>query len=303
MALTAAQAILRAQETFPEMGDTPALAYLNDEWALLASKFNFLDGEIWQGLTENDREMTLAETAVSISKVHLYTSATASQPLPLLREEELDLYSPSWRTEDAGSPQGYFLGSESSSNTGVKTIGVRPKPDSTTLVVSDATNATPTVITTTTAHGLEDGDPVWPNNVGGNTAANVLGYAKVTGYSTTTFGLYSDEDLTSGVAGNSAYTSGGIVVGPESPALRIFARRSTTFVSGDTLPNIGPNSDVFVMGICWRYARAIRDTALMKRERELYQLAMDEFVAFHAAQEEGSGVFLLPYHYSPRRVY
>jgi hypothetical protein len=79
------------------------------------------------------------------------------------------------------------------------------------LTVSGATNATPIVLTTGT-HGLADGDPVTVASVGGNTAANGVFFAKVTGYSSTTFGLYSDRALTTAVAGNGAYTSGGTVV-------------------------------------------------------------------------------------------
>jgi hypothetical protein len=77
--------------------------------------------------------------------------------------------------------------------------------------ISGATNATPIVITTTSAHGLADGQIVQVASVGGNTAANGTFYAKVTGFSSTTFGLYTDKALTNGVAGNGAYTSGGTV--------------------------------------------------------------------------------------------
>ncbi len=79
-----------------------------------------------------------------------------------------------------------------------------------TLAISGATNATPIVITCAT-HGLADGDPVVISGVGGNTAANASCYAKVTGYSATTFGMYSDKALTTAIAGNGAYTSGGTV--------------------------------------------------------------------------------------------
>lgn len=77
--------------------------------------------------------------------------------------------------------------------------------------VSGATNATPIVITCAAAHKLVDGDQVQITGVGGNTNANVTAYAKVTSYSTTTFGVYSDSALTTGVAGNASYTSGGAV--------------------------------------------------------------------------------------------
>lgn len=78
------------------------------------------------------------------------------------------------------------------------------------LAVTGATNATPVVLTTGT-HDLADGDPVTVASVGGNTNANGNYFAKVTGYSSTTFALYSDITLATAVAGNGAYTSGGTV--------------------------------------------------------------------------------------------
>ena len=78
------------------------------------------------------------------------------------------------------------------------------------LTVSGATNAAPIVITCAN-HGLSDGDPVTISSVGGNTNANGNYYAKETGYSITTFALYSDFALTVPVAGNGNFTSGGAV--------------------------------------------------------------------------------------------
>lgn len=78
------------------------------------------------------------------------------------------------------------------------------------LLATDATNANPIVVTTPT-HGLADGDYVTISGVVGNTAANGSFYVKVTGYSSTTFALYSDKALTTGVAGNGAWSSGGSV--------------------------------------------------------------------------------------------
>jgi len=81
------------------------------------------------------------------------------------------------------------------------------------LAVSGATNpASPSpIVITTPAHGLVDGDPVTIASVGGNTNANGNFYVKVTGFSTTTFALYSDKALTQPVIGNATYTSGGTV--------------------------------------------------------------------------------------------
>lgn len=67
------------------------------------------------------------------------------------------------------------------------------------LTISNATNATPIVITTDLAHGLATDDEVLIRGVAGNTAAN--GVWKVTVLTTTTFSLQ-------GSAGNGAYVAG-----------------------------------------------------------------------------------------------
>lgn len=70
------------------------------------------------------------------------------------------------------------------------------------FTISNATNATPIVITTTAEHGLTTGDQVLVGGVLGNTAANGLWLVTVT--STTAFSLDTS-------VGNGAYTSGGTV--------------------------------------------------------------------------------------------
>lgn len=77
--------------------------------------------------------------------------------------------------------------------------------------VSGATVATPSVLTCAAAHGLVDGDPIRITGIVGTTTDNTVGYAKVTGYSTTTFGFYSDPGLATGITGTGAYSSGGVV--------------------------------------------------------------------------------------------
>jgi hypothetical protein len=71
--------------------------------------------------------------------------------------------------------------------------------------ITDATNATPIVVTST-AHGLSSGNVVTITGVGGNTSAN--GIWSVTVIDADTFSLQNLSDG-SDVAGNSAYTSGG----------------------------------------------------------------------------------------------
>lgn len=70
------------------------------------------------------------------------------------------------------------------------------------ISVTDATNASPIVITTASAHGYATGNKIVVQQVGGNTAAN--GAWIITVINTTSFSL-------DGSTGNAAYTSGGYV--------------------------------------------------------------------------------------------
>lgn len=78
------------------------------------------------------------------------------------------------------------------------------------LTISDATNATPIVITTTQDHNLVNSDSVIITDVLGNTAANGTFFVQV--QTTTTFALYSDSLLTIPVVGTGPYISGGTLV-------------------------------------------------------------------------------------------
>lgn len=93
-------------------------------------------------------------------------------------------------------------------NTTAYTVANKPAVG-TSLSVTNATNASPIVITTSVAHGLVDRQPVTISGVGGNTAANATSYVKV--LTTNTFSLYSDNTLSTAVAGNGVYTSGGTI--------------------------------------------------------------------------------------------
>lgn len=74
------------------------------------------------------------------------------------------------------------------------------------LTITGATNATPIIVTTSAAHGLVDGQPVYQAGVTGNTNANGAFFVKVTGAGgVTKYALYSDIGLTIPIAGNGAY--------------------------------------------------------------------------------------------------
>lgn len=87
-------------------------------------------------------------------------------------------------------------------------------------LITAATNATPIVYTTgAITHGFANGATVTVRGVAGNTAANITGV--VANATTTTFELV-------GSAGNGAYTSGGLVTGPNP---LVFESTPTTMVA------------------------------------------------------------------------
>lgn len=92
-------------------------------------------------------------------------------------------------------------------NTAAYTVANKPAVG-TSLAVTGATNASPIVVTAT-SHGLVDRQPVTISNVTGNTNANGTFYVKV--LTANTFELYSNNTLTTPVAGNANYVSGGVV--------------------------------------------------------------------------------------------
>lgn len=79
----------------------------------------------------------------------------------------------------------------------------------TSATITDATNATPIVITTSTDHGLTTGQRVMIAGVTGNTAAN--GQFWITSLTSTTFSLQQLTSFTTDITGNGNYVSGGVI--------------------------------------------------------------------------------------------
>lgn len=95
--------------------------------------------------------------------------------------------------------------------------------------ITNATNATPIVLTTGAAHGLSTGISIVVTDVGGNTAANGTFITIATTSGTTiTLGTISGSSINN-VAGNGAYTSGGTwsLAGMENITLKLFSASHT----------------------------------------------------------------------------
>ena len=80
---------------------------------------------------------------------------------------------------------------------------------STTFTVTDATFASPIKLTINENNNLRSTEKIKVSGVGGNTNANATSYIKKGKLKEML--LYSNEELTTAVAGNAAYTSGGIL--------------------------------------------------------------------------------------------
>lgn len=299
MAALASTIIARAKVAFPEMGGTTALDLLNDAHAEFLARYPLRQDVLTIALTEDTQEYSLAETAIQIEAAYYYPDANNPRQLSVLHEHEEDTMDPGWRADSSGVPSRYYLGA--SLTAGV--IGFHPRPNDTTISVTDATNATPIVVTSNAVHGLEDGDAVIIVDVAGNTAANGEYFAKVTGYSTTTFALYEETGLTTAVAGSGAYTSGGSLICADSPAVRLHIRRNQTLTTSDAIPSCLLSIEPYVYSICRRWAEMTMDPNDWVKWQRLEDAAVHKMELYLAERAGQSTAVLKPYYMTPRRVY
>lgn len=251
--MTAQNLIDVFQRTYRDCDDTRALAILNeiDEEILLELPLRRALVEV--SLVLGTQEYTLDETVLRVWSAR-FCLGPSQTPLTETSIDSLDIDTPQWRSYGNGSALKFYT----SANATTGTLGLVPPPNYSTLIVSGATNASPIVLTTGT-HGLSDGDPVIVSGVGTNTAANTVGvtpwYAKVTGYSATTFALYSDSALTVPVVGNGVYSSGGTVSSALHPKVLLDVTQRTTLATNTAMPLSPQIRRLYVEGMRFIYAR------------------------------------------------
>jgi len=252
MALSADVIVARFRARHTQVDSTTAYRYLNliDEEILCDLPARKTSRAI--ALVADQAEYALLESELRIWGARYYTSGTKGDhaPLEMVSEEELEDEIPTYKDNESGTPSKIAT----SANTTTGTFFLSPAPETSSLTVTDATNATPIVVTTQT-HGFSDGDTVYIQGVLGNTAANGRFYINVT--SATEFELYTDEDLTVGAAANDDYTSGGVIAGPSKPILIIdvTARVTTDFSSTETLSAYPQLRDLYVDGMSRLFAK------------------------------------------------
>lgn len=258
MSIAASAIVAEVRLTYPDLdGTTEAYIHFNEVDKIIKRVFRHQQDDVNLALTANSRVVDLDEGVIWVKKCR-YVAAPNPTPnsgaepgvrLEDTNEDELDTADEDYELLESGTPERFFQTHDEDEGQ----LGLDRPPENSTLVVTGATNASPIVITTGT-HGLSDGDRVDIIDVAGNTAANGQWYAKVTGYSTTTFALYSDSDLSTAVAGNGAYTSGGIVSCEDSPYLKCKAVTHTAITSSTTMPLTPFLRSLYTEGIKRRWA-------------------------------------------------
>ena len=209
-----------------------ALTLLNQADEEILAYLPLRKDEKFFGFTQYARTQDIGEEIVRVHDVDLLYPRYSMASLEATSEDHLSYILPGWRSAQ-GVPSRYYMTASSTSGQ----IGWYPAPDWTTLAVTNATNATPIVVTAT-AHGLSDNASIVIKGVLGNLAAN--GYFYVDVLTANTFALYSDSALSSPVAGTGAYTSGGYVGTTTHPIPCVYCstRLSAALTAGDNMAAI-----------------------------------------------------------------
>lgn len=182
---TVDQVITRFRRHYPGCDATTALDLFQTAYRRMLDKAKFRATDVTFGsIVAGQREYDWAESDLRCYGVTWYANATSFRPLRPTSEDALQWRDPDWKDE--------------------KQLGTAVS------ILSD-TAASPTVVTSAAAHGFlaaNDGtlaNQVFVHGLGGITDGYY--FAKVTGYSVTTFGLYSDLALTVGVPGTGTVTA------------------------------------------------------------------------------------------------
>lgn len=255
---TALQIITHAKKRYQELTHDDALIYLQEVHDKLTKEMRLTDDSQVFAPVAGQALYTLGSTVMKVWAVELAFALGRPRALEQVSQRQEEIDHPGFRTTPTNTPCQVY---QAPGTAGARQLGFYPVPSTSALVVTAATNATPIVITTSVAHGLADGNPVLIDGAVGNTAANGAFYALVTGYSPTTFALYSDSALTLPVAGNGVWSSGGVVATTTVPLIRAYTTKSTTLVDGTVLPESVRSMDAYLHGIWAKHTERRNPTA------------------------------------------
>jgi hypothetical protein len=302
MATLAITAITRARVAFPEMGTSIALDLLNDAHAEFLARYPLRQDVLTVPVTANTQEYLLTDTAIQVEAAYYYQDAVNVRQLDVVSQHEHDQMHPGWRVDAAGDIQGYYLAGDTSSGV----IGFYPKPNDTTIAITGASSTiqpNPIVVTTASPHGLSNGAPVYIVDVVGNVFANGRHFAKVLGYTSTTFALYSNSGLTLAVSGSPAYVSGGYLIAVGSPAVQMFIRRNQVLGELDSLPSCLLTIEPYVYSICRRWTEMTLDPSEWQKWQRLEYEAIHKMELYLSERAGQSAAVLKPQYVRPRRVH
>lgn len=266
---TAGSLVDEARETFPEVTATRMLDYANQIDREVLGAVPLRTDKTYIPLVDGTQEYPVSELLLRAASARIiYGPSRRATDLRQTSKNALDRDFPGWRdAEDSDAiDRAYFTNSLTQGM-----VGLYPKPSTSTLLISGATNASPIVISTTADHGLEDGDQATIVGVLGNTAAN--GDWTVTYISDTTFSL---DDST----GSGAYIAGtgDFVASISSPLLEIDATERTELLTSTDMPLSPSISRLYVDGMCFLAARKLR----LWEDARNYKALFEEALALQA---------------------
>lgn len=282
MATTWSVLVTNLREKTPEFSRTLAVSYLQRTCNELVRDFGLTRDEEYIGFVDGQARY---DFNANILKVYVAELQTGHGEPTKLNQKSIRLFdiSPSaGRLAVSGTPCDIYLDPGA---TGERRTGFFPVPSTTTLTIASSTNATPIVVTTSVDHDLEDGDPVYIAGHLVNTNANGQYYAKRTGYSDTTFALYSDSDLTTAVAGNGVGAGTGYVGVAGNPFCRLHVVRRVTVVD-DAAATIPESMDDMVGALlAGAWAQWLQDFGDDKE----HKAAERDYIRSRATLQRGTG--------------
>lgn len=208
---------------------------LNDADEEIQSVISLRKNQIYVGFVSGQLLYDADSTIIRVfNSDRLYGDGTR-QPMTARGTTEMNHRFPGWRGVQ-GTPD--IVGLTQNTTTGQYFF--YPKPNFSTLVVSSITNASPPLVTTTTAHGLTDGSRVDIENATGTTLTGSY-YVSVGiqwGVSPTTqFVLFSDSSLTLPIAASGVGTAG-LVATQQYPMAALDCTQTTPLTSASNMQNL-----------------------------------------------------------------
>lgn len=284
MAFTVAQVLAQFGLSYKGVPSSISLPLLNEVDKILVRHFGFRKKEFYVAVTEDsgvvnlDEGICWVESARWIDKPHETPNRISGDELDDSSIAKESVRQGDWRANAPGTPARFM---QTHSLTGGQLQFDCPAKYGT-LIATAATNASPIVVTTSAAHGLDDGDRVNIRN--GLVNTNVNGDYYVNVLTTTTFELYSDEDLTVPVAGNGVYTASSALVGcANSPYLHLYTRWHDELEAGDNIPATSILIRTYSNGMKMLYAED-RDDKKYDKWQKLFENVINEQIQLTQAK-------------------